>query len=281
MRNLIRLAVKFNHILLFLLLQALAFLLLFQNNSYHHGSFVNSSNRMIGSLMEGWSSITDHFDLESENERLAAENAQLRGQLESAWLTRINGHGVRLHNDTSYEQQYTYTDAHVINRTVSKQHNYFTINKGSLDGIRKDQGVMGPNGLVGYVKEVSPHYAVVLLVINLNFSTSAMVQGTSSTGVIEWTGEDNQLASLKDLPQHAQLSPGDTVVTTAQSGRYPAEVAIGIVEQVERELAGDGGGYQWASIRLISNFPEMQHVYVIDNHLRKEQQNLENLVQEP
>ena len=271
MRNLVRLAVKYHAVLLFLVLQMLAFSLLFSNNYYHHTSFLNSSNAAVGSLMEVKSSVTDHFDLLDENERLAAENARLRDSLEMSWIMRIRGNSV-LVDDTIYHQQYYYHYAHVINRTINKQHNYFTLDKGSLDSIEVDMGVIGPNGIVGFVQNVSANYSTVVLAIHRTFETSVQLKGTDQAGILKWKGAHAQNATFSDIPQHAVVTVGDTVVTTASSGKYPENLPIGVVLDVQQE---EGGDYQFATVRLFTDFSSIQNVYVIDNIFRKEQKQLE------
>lgn len=271
MRNLIRLAVKFHAVLLFLVLQGLAFSLLFSNNFYHHTSFLNSSNAAIGSMMEVKSSLTDHFDLADERDRLAAENARLRDSLPMSWVMRIRGNRNEV-NDTIFDQQYFYYDAHVINRTLNKQHNYFTLDKGTRDSIAVDMGVIGPNGIVGFVQNVSANYSTVVLAIHTTFQVSAKLKGTDQAGIVECTNVDNDLVTFKDIPQHAVVTVGDTVVTTASSGRYPENLPIGVILDVRSE---EGGDYQAATVRLFTNFGSIQQVYVIDNILRKEQLELE------
>lgn len=276
MRNLVRLALKYHQVLLFVTLQLFAFYLLFQNNSYHRASYVNSSNQVIGSLLEFRATISGHFSLWDENERLSAENARLRNLQKPSWVARISGNTFRL-SDTSYTQQYYYINAFVVDRSTTRQHNYFTLDKGIFDGIEPEMGVIGSDGLIGVVQHANTHYSTVKLVPHLNFTTTALLKRANESGVLFWNGQDPSQAQIKDIPQHAEVLVGDTVVTTTESARYPQDIPIGTVSTIQ---STPGGDYQVADVMLFTNFGNAQHVYVIKNILREEQQEMQDAIDE-
>ena len=126
MRNLVRLLSKYNHFFLFLLLEAGALLLLVNHNDYQRSSFMHSAGGLSGGLFEWWNGMEAYFSLTEENERLAAENARLRQELDNAFFVKLRN-GTREHRDTVLQQHYRYVEAEVINRTTTHQNNFFTI----------------------------------------------------------------------------------------------------------------------------------------------------------
>ena len=62
---------------LFVLLEAVSVFFIINNNSYHQAAVLNSSNRMVASIMSTTNSVSEYFSLKEVNQRLAAENALL------------------------------------------------------------------------------------------------------------------------------------------------------------------------------------------------------------
>ena len=81
MRNILRLIIRFQNVFLFLLLEAIAFVIIFNNNPYQRSTFLNSGNALAGTINEHTRTITDYFQLRNDNEMLSAENAALKNLL--------------------------------------------------------------------------------------------------------------------------------------------------------------------------------------------------------
>ncbi len=59
--------------------------------------------------------------------------------------------------------------AKVVGSTVNTQINFLTIHRGALQGVRPNMGVVGPQGIVGQVLNVSDNYATVWTLLNRQF----------------------------------------------------------------------------------------------------------------
>ena len=140
---------RHSHTLIFILLEIIAIILIAQNSIYQRSRIIRWGNAVAGRWHNGVSSITGYFGLKAENEHLAAENARLRAQLESSYISYSDS--IFHVNDTVYKQRYTYTDAMVIKNSYNKSKNYMMINKGLDQGIRTDMAVLSPQGIVGIV----------------------------------------------------------------------------------------------------------------------------------
>ena len=171
MRNLLGFLSRNSFFLFFLFLEGVAALLLFQNNRFQRSEFLNSSNAASGSFYQLVNNATMYFDLAEINEQLAAENADLRRQLTGSKI-EIFGKNFII-NDTVYQQAYNFTEATVINSTVSKANNYITLNKGSFAGVEAGMGVIGPQGIIGIVKTVSTRFSSVMTVLHTQSKVSA------------------------------------------------------------------------------------------------------------
>ena len=64
--------------------------------------------------------------------------------------------------DTLYE----YIPAQVVNNSTTQANNYIIINKGAVDGIKRDLSVISSDGIVGVVTDVSRHYASIMSLLH-------------------------------------------------------------------------------------------------------------------
>jgi len=132
------------------MLQGLCIYLLVKNTTYQKEKLVSTSNSFVGKIYTGYSDVADYLKLGITNKALSEENARLR-KADSASFYDTSFRVIRM-NDSINKQQYEYTTARVINNSVSRINNYITLDKGSLQGIQPDMGVISSNGVAGYVK---------------------------------------------------------------------------------------------------------------------------------
>jgi rod shape-determining protein MreC len=274
MRNLVVFIWKHNFFVLFLLLEALCVYFLVQHNAYQKASFINSANKMAGSVYTANANIRSYLHLKEENEQLLAENASLRNVSLESYM-KVPG-GEFTVKDTIYRQQYVYYSAKVVNNSTHLQNNYITLNKGSRHGIRPDMAVITGSGVVGVVTNVSPDFSSVMSVLHRSSSISARLKRDGSFGPLAWDGRDYRYAQLHDIPTHARMKPGDTVVTTAFSITFPEGIPVGTVESYEVQE-----NFYLVKVKLTTDFKKLNYVYVVGNLLKAEQDSLEKVSQKP
>ena len=275
MRNLLGFLSRNSFFLFFLFLEGIAALLLFQNNRFQRSEFLNSSNAASGSFYQLVNNATMYFDLAEINEQLAAENADLRRQLTGSKI-EIFGKNFII-NDTVYQQAYNFTEATVINSTVSKANNYITLNKGSLAGVEAGMGVIGPQGIIGIVKTVSTRFSSVMTVLHTQSKVSAKLKDQRYLGSLLWDGKDYQYGQLIDIPKTANVMLGDTVISSGYSSIFPTGINLATVTSIEKP---EGKNFYDITVKLINDFKKIEKVYVVKNVLREEQDKLEAEAQE-
>lgn len=237
---------------------------------------MNSSNRTIGYIMEKKSDLTSYLYLQEINAQLVDENARLKNQLKDSYY--ITEKGSITFKDSSGIVQYQYLPAKVINNTVSMQDNYLTINRGSNDGVASGMGVSNGEAIVGIIKDVSPHYATIISVLNKNFVLSVKVKRTHDHGLIKWEGINNDEVILSGITVDAPIEKGDTIVTRGNSPKFPENILVGTVKEV---ILKPGSMHHHIVVDLSTDFNSVYHVYVIDNKFKNEQLDLENLLNPP
>jgi len=270
MRNIIRFLMQHHVGVLFVFLEILSLILVFRYNPYHRSVFVSSSNRLSGALYEGTHALTHFFSLQRDNDRLADENAFLKSRLPGAF--QMSPNYIRLVKDSLTGQQYAYHSARVINNSVNKSFNYLTLDKGSIDGIRQETAVICPDGIVGVVRRVSPHFTSVISLLNSRLKISGKLKESGHFGSVSWDGTDSRYVNLSEIPLHATVKPGDLIVTSGYSAIFPEGIPIGTVDEVEAE---EGESFFRIRVKLAVDFKRLSYVEVVDNTYRGEQLQLE------
>lgn len=270
MRSLWQLIFRYHVFLLFLILQGVAIALLVRSTSFHHNRFVSSANAVTGSLYARRTVIAEYLRLQSINEELSRENALLRSEIPPAFLKL--GDNIYLFDDTLYLRRYHYTPARVINNSINRPRNFITIDKGRRNGVEPGMGVVNKGAVVGLVKDVSEHFAVVMPLINIAFRLSARLEGSNAFGSLEWDGQDPTLIRMKDVPRYANPMKGDTVSTTGYSAYFPEGLMIGTVENYR---IPEGENFYDIDVRLTTQYYQLSYVEVIHHLLGEEQRKLE------
>lgn len=273
MRNLLDFLIKYNYWFLFILLEVASFVLLFKYNNYQHSIFFTSANIVSGNIYELSSNVVSYFNLQSVNNDLLDRNVYLEQQLASIRKQeRIEGNSFSKHDSL---MNYKLYKAYVINNSLTQANNFITLNKGSVDGIKPEMGVIDGNGVVGIVYKTSSHYSIAISLLNGLSNLSCKIRGSQYFGHLKWKPGDAQYAYLENLPRHARFSLGDTIVTSGYSAVFPEGLMVGTVEDM---LDSDDGLSYMLKIKLASNFGTLGNVRVIENLNQREQRDLENSI---
>lgn len=276
MRDLFRFLHRIRNTLLFLALMVLSLLLLYNGSFHHRAKAISSSNAVVGTLFQWRSEVTAYTGLREVNRALADENARLHGLLASR-ATR-DSIAPPPFADSLSAQGFSWTSAKVIATTWQKRKNFITLDKGSLHGIEPDMGVVGPDGIVGVVRSVSPRFASVISLLSPDVKHSVLLRRTGHHGLLFWDTGDPRTASLTDVAKHVRVNPGDTVVSFGQDGVFPPGLPVGVVDRVDREQPGI---YLAITVRLAEDLTRSGYVYCLKNPLRAERDSLEQTTAAP
>ena len=243
-----------------------------RNNNFQQASVINSTNYVAAEVNSLVSSVTDYINLRTTNDALARQNAGLKSLIPDVYY--IDSALTRISSDTIFKQQYTFINSRVVNNSVNRRNNYLTLNKGSNQGIKPEMGVISGDGIVGIVKDVSEHYCSVMSFLHKDSRVSARIKKSGYIGSMVWGGYDEEVASLRDIAKHVQVSIGDTIVTSSFSSMFPEGILIGTVSEVNPET---GDNFQDIKVKLSTQFGTLTYVYIVTNLLKEEQQALEGL----
>lgn len=273
MRNLLNFLARYNNLIVFLILEGIAIYLLATGNYYHNTVILKGVRGLTRGIEERVSNARAYFSLREVNLALSGENAALRNSIE-----RFSGSEERRFiqaTDTIFRQRFVYTAGTVINNSINRQKNFFTINKGRRQGMEKDMAVVSAGGVAGVIIGCSENYAVAMSVLNLDFRISARIKSNSYFGSLTWDGRDPAFAILNEIPQHVAVFKGDTIETTGYSAVFPEGIIIGRVIETEKP----GGDFYSIKVELATDFRKLRFVNMIGNKEKTEQLQLEKLFQ--
>ncbi len=273
MRSLLNFLERYHSLIIFLILEGLAFYLLATRNYYHNTRVVNGIRWFTYGIEEKISNTRSYLSLRQVNENLAAENTALRNSI-NRMVRNDNSLFVSI-SDTIYQQLYQYTSARLTSNSVNKQKNFFTINKGTIHGLTPDMAVIADGGVAGVIVGCSDNFSVAMSLLNLDFRLSSRIRSNGYFGSLSWDGRDYRKAILSDIPQHVTVNIGDTIETTGYSAIFPEGIIVGTVVGYEKP----GSDFYLITVQLKTDFRKLHFVDVVANKRKNEFVELENQIQ--
>ena len=266
MRNLLDFLYKYHHWLVFLIVEVVSVVLLFQYNSYQGSVWFSSASAVAGKAYELESKMTSYLSMAKVNEELTMRNIYQERQLDQ--LRRLYAEATKDTTDMErkgleFLSKYQLIPAKVVENSIHKLENLITIDKGRKDGVEPDMCVACGNGVVGVVYLVSDHYSVVISALNAASSRiSCAIRGRGYFGYLHWYGGDPSVAYVEDVPRHAKFKLGEWMVTSGFSSIFPSGVQVGKIEQAYN--SSDGLSYK-LKVRLSTDFGNVRDVVVISD----------------
>lgn len=270
MKSLLQFLLKNSIFLLFVVLEIVSLILIIRHNEYAQSATFSSANRVAASIYSVSSTIEDYFLLKTENDGLIAENTALRNRIVQLQASAADTDDSI--SRTPDRSPFAFVPARVINLTTYQQKNHLTLDKGSLDGVAPDMGVINKDGVVGVVSAVSEHYALVIPLLHPDFAVSCKLRHNGHTGTLQWNGKDYRYAQLKDIGRHIGITEGDTVLTSGLSAIFPEDIPVGTVC---KDILTDNDAYHTIEVALCVDFRRLHNVSIIQNRDLQEIQQLQ------
>jgi rod shape-determining protein MreC len=239
---------------------------------------MNVASEFTGSIDQRFSKVQSYFRLKEINEQLAAENLRLNQMLKGNY-ERAGGPDKivadTIQTDSIKEiKKYYWMGAKVVGSTINTQVNFLTIHRGTLQGVRSNMGVAGPQGIVGQVLNVSDNYATVWTLLNRQFRVVVKLKNGGERGTLEWDGVSPNYVTLKDIPKSAKVKKGDSVVTSPASSMFSgALMMVGTIDEIVDDRSSN---FYSLRVKPSTNFYTIEYVYVIENAQLAEQNHLED-----
>ena len=108
--------------------------------------------------------------------------------------------------------------------------------------------------------------------LNLDLRISSKIKKNGYFGSLNWDGKGYQTAILNEIPLHADIQVGDTIITSGFSSIFPEGIIIGFISDFEDK----SGSFYEIEVKLSTDFKTLGNVNVIGNLLQIEKLELEN-----
>ena len=270
MNNLFDFILRYISWFVFIICEIISLVLLFTYNNYQGSIWMSSANAVSGKVYEVNAGVEQYFSLTDINEQLTKRNLYLEQRVQdlSSQIAAKTGDSALMKLE-NYQlmKKFNLIPAKVVSNSIDKRDNLITIDKGEVDGVRKDMGVACGYGVVGIVFMTGRHYSVVMPILNSNSSISCTINKRGYFGYLHWTGGNSRVAFMDEVPRHAHFNLYDKVFTSGYSSVFPPGIEIGKIIHVYN--SSDGLSYR-CMVELSTNFAKLRDVSVIDDAQMKE-----------
>ena len=215
------------------------------------------SSTVVSSLRGGWTNYVSLRDVRAENDALKAQLAEAQVQLQEQRALADRSKGLLATLELRDRSNLKTIAAEVIGAGASMDFKTVTIDKGTSDHVGPDMAVMAPSGVVGRVVVPSARAAKVQLLTDRNAAAGVLIARSRSQGVVVGTGEE--LLRMEYVSEVADVTVGDSVVTSGIDGIYPKGYVVGTVEAVEKS----GNSYKQILVRPAVDFSSIEEVLVV------------------
>jgi len=245
--------IKINPKYLLIVFGVICFVLIFISYQYPEktvpirkaaADFISPMQRGINRIGKAINNRIENF---SDINALIEENAQLKDELnqlkyENKMIQQDN-HEIETYRslfelDQKYIR-YPKVAARIIGRDSNSFYSTFTIDKGSKDGIMKDQNVLAGNGLVGIVTEVFEDSAKVRSIIDDSSSLSGMSLRSEDTCIVSGNLKSlvNGYIDISMINLNAELEENAEIVTSHISDKYHQGILVGYAVDIKTDAS--------------------------------------------
>jgi rod shape-determining protein MreC len=207
--------------------------------------------------------LTGPRDLQSAREEIAQLQARVDLlERENEELIEIQGEYqllLDLFNRARQAPELRRLTASVIGRDTSPSIRSIIVDKGSDDGVIVGMPVESARGLVGRIFRTTAQSAQVVLITDNASSVAARLGSSRATGLLQGGGVGGSMSiDWVDLNYHIEI--GEVVLTSGLGGKFPQDMVIGRVSEVERREAEL---FQRAIVQPAVDFESLEIVFVI------------------
>ncbi len=222
-------------------------------SEYHKSKLFKASIFITGKTSEPLKKLTSYFRLKKINTQLTEENLYLKSLV-------INKNYKSNFRDEIRDSPFTLISGSVIKNDISSSRNIILINKGSLDMVEKEMGVIGSKGIIGIVNQTTEKFSSVLSILHKDIRINAKHKKSNAFGSLFWEGNTPDKVKLSDISIINKIDVGDTIVTGGMSAYFPEGITIGNVIEIDNDE-----NYYSLEVKLINNMTNVDNVYFLKN----------------
>jgi len=212
----------------------------------------------ITHIRDTWNHYFALQNTSRENEELKRENGTLKLQITQ--LQSKAGEADRLAALLKFRQtnvDVPMVSARVIGGSADSASQTIYLDRGERDGIRRNMGVITPDGVVGKVIESYKDTAQVLLLTDKDSGVGAMLVDSRVQKPVGGTGEP--LLVMKYISnEDNSVNPGDRIVTSGMDRIFPRDLPVGTIADIKA-----GNTFKQIRVRPAANLERLEEVFVL------------------
>jgi rod shape-determining protein MreC len=204
-----------------------------------------------------WSGYVGLRNTRAENERLRNDVNALR--LRNRELESESAEAHRLSTLLNFKEAHAEAPmlaAQVIGASADPTSHTLFINRGERDHVRRNMGVITPDGVVGKIVEVFPSTSQVLLINDKDSGVGALFASSRTHGVVKGSGDPQP--HMDYVINEEKLQSGDAIVTSGEDRIFPKDLLIGTVDATKF-----GNPFQVISVRPAARLDRLEDVIVL------------------
>jgi rod shape-determining protein MreC len=206
-----------------------------------------------------WNNYVALRHLREENDQLNTEVGALR--MRNAQLESRAAEADRLADLLGFRDGHAEVQmlaARVIGASPDPASHMVFISRGTRDGVRRDMGVITPEGVVGKVFAAYPDTSQVLLLTDKESGVGALLGTSRAQGPVRGMGEP--LLGLEYISNEVKVEPGEKILTSGQDRIFPKDLPVGTVVQVQPDRRSP---FQKISVKPTARLDGLEEVLVL------------------
>jgi rod shape-determining protein MreC len=204
-----------------------------------------------------WSGYIALHGARAENARLRSELAQL--QLRNRELDSQALEAQRLSVLLNFREAHTEASmlaAQVIGASADPASHTLVLNRGDRDHVRRNMGVITPDGVVGKIVEVFPTTSQALLMNDKDSGVGALLADTRTHGVVKGSGDPDP--RMDYVVNDEKVHDGEMILTSGEDRIFPKGLLIGTVVSTK-----DGNPFQNIHVRPAARLDRLEDVLIL------------------
>jgi rod shape-determining protein MreC len=219
--------------------------------------FERASSYGFGWFRDIWRHYFALQNTTKENEQLRRDNDALKLQI--AQLQGKAAEADRLAALLNFRQSHAdvpMIGARVIGASAGTASQTIELDRGERDGIRRNMGVITPDGVIGKVIESYANTSQVLLLTDKDSGVGAMLADSRVQSPVGGLGEP--LLSMKYVPNDDTANVGDRVITSGMDRIFPRDLPVGTIADIK-----PGNPFKQIRIKPAANLERLEEVLVL------------------
>ncbi|HMP71714.1 MAG TPA: rod shape-determining protein MreC [Kiritimatiellia bacterium] len=236
------------------------------------GGFREALSPLQVALANAWERVSEQVQGVQRMPTLAVEVARLQVDIEQlqtqlALYSRLERENEELAGALAFARRapYEVIPVRIIARSRDGWWQTLTVDKGTDHGVREQQAVITPEGLIGKTVHVSRRSSLVLLISDPSLRVSVRIPQAGAFGILSgrgpsWDGE--VVCRMEFINRRSGVRVGDEVVTSGLGGVFPPDLVVGTV----RSLVTDPSGlFQTALVRVRADIADLRIAFVVSD----------------